>query len=121
MIGKNWEKQSNIALKVLYVKNGYTPRLHFQSWETNKNLNHEKKKNNLMILNEEGWHYSAVKKLSALLRWITSKHVGIFFCLNGLDLFTTKSNSASHKKVCKNKTSCGFVMLSEEIKLLEFN
>ena len=33
-----------------------------------------------MISNEEneGWHYLAVKKLSALLRGITSKHHGDF-------------------------------------------
>ena len=34
-----------------------------------------------MILNGEGWHYLAVKKLSALLRGITSKHNADFYCL----------------------------------------
>ena len=31
---------------------------------------------------KEGWHYSAVQKLSTLLRGITSKHHGDFYCLN---------------------------------------
>ena len=32
-----------------------------------------------MIQNGEGWHYLAVKKLSALLRSITSQHHDDFF------------------------------------------
>ena len=38
----------------------------------------------LMIPNEEkeGWHYLAVRKLPTLLRGITSKHHGDFYCLN---------------------------------------
>ena len=37
-----------------------------------------------MIPNEEkeGWHYLAVRKLPTLLRGITSKHHGDFYCLN---------------------------------------
>ena len=42
----------------------------------------------LMILNEEeGWHYLALKNLSALLHGITSKHRGYFYCLNCLHSF----------------------------------
>ena len=37
---------------------------------------------------KEGWHYLAVKKLSTLLRGITSKHHGDFYCLNCLHSFT---------------------------------
>ena len=44
----------------------------------------------LMILNGEGWHYLAVKKLSALLRGITSKHHIDFYCLNCLNFFATE-------------------------------
>ena len=36
------------------------------------------------------WHYLAVKKLSALLGGITSKHKGDFYCLNCLHSFTTQ-------------------------------
>ena len=37
-----------------------------------------------MILNQEkeGWHYLAVKNVSALLHGITSKHKSGFYCLN---------------------------------------
>ena len=33
----------------------------------------------LMIPNREKWHYPAIKKLSALLRVITSQHDGDFY------------------------------------------
>ena len=37
-----------------------------------------------MIPNGHGWHYHFVKKLTALLRRITSKNNGDFNCLNCL-------------------------------------
>ena len=43
------------------------------------NSDHEKN-HSLMISNGEGLYYLAVKKLSALLRKITSKHVDDFYC-----------------------------------------
>ena len=56
-----------------------------------------------MIPNEEKWHYLAVKKLSALLRGITSKNNGDFYCLNCLHSFRTKNKLQSHKKYVKIK------------------
>ena len=46
-----------------------------------------------MIPNEEkeGWHYLAVKKLSTLLRGITSKHCGDIYYLNYLHSFRTEN------------------------------
>ena len=46
------------------------------------------------------WHYLAVKKLSAVLRWTRSKHNCDFYCLNCLHSFRTKSKPESHKGVC---------------------
>ena len=43
------------------------------------------------------------RKLSALLRGITSKNNGNFYCLNCLCSFRTKTKLESHKKVCENK------------------
>ena len=37
------------------------------------------------------WHYLAVKKLSVLLRGITSKHHGDFYCLNCSRYFATEN------------------------------
>ena len=76
-----------------------------------------------MIPNEETqrWHYFAVKKISAFLHGITSKHKGDFYCLNCLHSSRTENKLKSHKKVCKNKNFCGIVMPSEKDKILEFN
>ena len=74
----NWKKseKNNLkgALRVLYAKiekiySAYVPK---------HNSNREKQAISLMIPNGEGWHYLAVKKLSALLRGITSNTTVIF-------------------------------------------
>ena len=76
----------------------------------------------LMISNrEKQWHYLAVKKLSALLRGITSKNNGDFYRLNCLHFFRTKSQLESRKKVRENKDFCNVIMPSEDNKMLEFN
>ena len=76
-----------------------------------------------MIPNEErgGWNYLAVKKLSRLLREITSKYHGNFYCLNCLHSFRTENKLKSHEKICKNKDFCRIVMPSEKNNILEFN
>ena len=75
----------------------------------------------LMISNREKlWHYLAVKRLSALLRGIDSKHHGDFYCLNCLYSFATKKRE-SHKKLCENKDFCNFMMSSKDTKILEFD
>ena len=76
-----------------------------------------------MVPNEEkeGWHYLAVKKLSTLLRGITSKRHGDFYCLNCLHSFITENKHKSHEKVCKDKDFCGIAMPSEKDNELEFN
>ena len=51
-----------------------------------------------MIPRKVGWHYIAVTKLSALLRGVTSKHNGDFYCLN-CSSFRTEKWLKSHKRV----------------------
>ena len=54
-----------------------------------------------MIPNGEGreakihglWHYLAVKKLSASLKWIASKHHHDFYCLNCVHSFVTEKKT----------------------------
>ena len=67
----------------------------------------------LTIPNREKWHYLAVKKLSALLREITSKHHRYFYCLNCLHSFVAENKHKSHKKQ--------IIKPSEDTKILEFN
>ena len=52
---------------------------------------------------KEGQHYLAVKKLSALLRGITSKHNGDFYSLNCLIFKKQKINLNLMKKYVKLK------------------
>ena len=55
----------------------------------------------LMVPNTEGWYYLSVKKRSALIRGITSKHHGDFYCQNCLYSFLTEKKVESHKKYVK--------------------
>ena len=61
-----------------------------------------------MVPNEEGRHYLEVKKLSALLREVTSKHHGDFSYLNFLHSFATENKRESHKKNVKIKVFVTF-------------
>ena len=70
---------------------------------------------------KEGWHYLTVKKLSALLGGISSKHDGDFYCLNYLHSFRTENKLNSHEKVCKNKNFCGLTMSFQKDNILQFN
>ena len=74
-----------------------------------------------MIPNREGWHYLEVKKLSELLRRMTSKHHGDFYCLNCFHSFATENKLQSHKRVCEKKDYCNIIIPSEDNKILEFN
>ena len=54
------------------------------------NLKRENQVILLMITDGEKWHYLAVKTLSALLKGITSKDKGDFYCLNCFHSYGTK-------------------------------
>ena len=74
-----------------------------------------------MIPYGNGWHYLAVKKLSSLLREITSKHSCNIYCLNCLNSFKTQYKLKAHKKVYENKDFCNIIIPSEDTKILVFN
>ena len=61
------------------------------AYKSKYNLARENKVILLMITNGEKWHYLAVKRLSALLRGITSKQDGDFHCLNCFQSYTTEN------------------------------
>ena len=66
-------------------------------------------------------HYLAVKrKISALLRGITSKNHGDFYCLNYLHFFKTEKKIEFHKRICGNKDFCSVIM-PEDTNISEFN
>ena len=69
-----------ITLNVLYVKD-----IDICSAFTSKHKSDREKQIILLIIpNRGGWHYLAMKKLSALLRGITLNHDGDFYCSNCL-------------------------------------
>ena len=76
----------------------------YPAYVSKHNSNREKQVFLLIISNgDKQWHYLAVKKLSALLRGITSKHHDDFYCLNYFHSFTTENILQSCKRVCENK------------------
>ena len=83
-----WKNNIAIALNVLHAK---TEKLYPASISKH-NSNHEIQIILLMIPNGEARHYLAIKKLSALLRGIISKHHGGFYCLHCLILLQQKQN-----------------------------
>ena len=111
------EKNLAIALNVLYDKKEDI----YPAYVSKHNSNREKQVILLMIPNGDGWHYFAVKKLSALLRSIMSKHHGDFFCRNCLHLFATENKCESHTKLCENEDLCDIVVPTEDTKILELN
>ena len=74
-----------------------------------------------MITDGKKWHYLTAKKLSVLLRGITSKNEGDVYCLNCFDSYSTKSKLKKHYNVCKNLDYCYVEMPEEESKVLKYN
>ena len=116
-MGKKLKRNLKIALNVLYAKKEKT----YTEYNLKHNLNREKQIILLMIPIGERWHYLAVTKLSALLRGITSKNNGDFYCLNCLNSFRTKNKLESHKKYVKIKIFVTLKCLLKTLKCLEFN
>ena len=54
----------------------------YPDYASKRNSKREKQVILLIIPNGEGWNYLAVKNLSVLLKRITSKYHGDFYCLN---------------------------------------
>ena len=115
------KKYITIAYNVLYAKKEKI----YPAYVSKNKSNREKQGILLMIPNQkklgiksEGqWNYIAVKRLSALLRGITSKHHPDFYCLNCLHSFRTEDKLESHKKVCEDKDFCNIVTPSECTKI----
>ena len=74
-----------------------------------------------MITDGKKWHYFAVKSLSALLRGITSKHDGDFYCLNCFHSYNTDKKLRKHEKVCNDHDYCYVELSNEDKKILKYN
>ena len=95
MIGKNLRKiMQQLLLMFCMLKRKIYP-----AYVSKHNSNRGKQVIFLMISNgDKQWHYLEVKKPSALLRGITFKHHGDFYCLNCFHTFAMENKLQSHKK-----------------------
>ena len=75
----------------------------------------------LTITDGKKWHYTFVKRLSALLKRITSKHDGDFYCINCFYSFTAKNAFKKHENVCKVHDYCYVEMLDKDNNILKYN
>ena len=64
---------------------------------------------------------SCCKKLSALLRGITSKHDGDFYCLNCFYSLRTENKLKKYKNTCEDHDYCYVAMPKEGNKILKIN
>ena len=74
-----------------------------------------------MITDGKKWHYLAVKKLSVLLRGITSNHAEDFYCLNCFHSYSTEKKLKKHEKVCNDHDYFYVEMPNEVNKILKYN
>ena len=75
----------------------------------------------LMITDGKKWHYLVVKRLSSLLKGITSNQDGDFYCLNYIHSYGTKNKLKSHEKVFNDHDYCYLEMPNDDNKILKYN
>ena len=86
--------------------------------------NHERDNqvNLLMITdNSNNWHWLAVKNTSGLLRIITSKHNGDFYCLSCFHSYRTKKKLKKNERIFKEHDFCYLKIPNEDEKIWKYN
>ena len=121
--GQDWKKfelnNESIALNILYVPHN-TGKIHL-TYKLKHNLTREKQVILLMITDGEKWHYTAVKRLSGLLRGVTGNNNGDFYCLNCCHAYRTENKLDKHKKISENHDYCHVEMPNEDNKIIKYN
>ena len=97
-----------------------TGKIHL-AYESKHNLTREKQVILLMITDGEKWHYTAVTRLSGLLRGVTGNNNGDFYCLNYFHAYRTENKLEKHKKICENHDYCHVEMSNEDNKIIKYN
>ena len=108
-----------MALNILYVPHNIEEIKH--AYKSKHNLKRKNQVILLMITDGEKWHYLAVKKLSALLKGITSKHRGGFYCLNCFNSYSTIEKFKKHRNVCENRDYYYVEIPEKDNKILKYN
>ena len=91
------------------------------AYKSKYNLKRENQVILLLITDGKKWHYSAVKKLSTLLKGITSKHNGDFYCLNYFQSYTAENKLKKHKKYERIMIIAMEKWLKKDNKILKYN
>ena len=121
--GKDWKNfelnNESTALNILYVL--HKNRKIQLAYKSKHNLTREKQVILLMITDGEKWHYTAVTRLSALLRGVTGNNNGDFYCLNCFHAYRTKTKLETHKKICENHDYYHAEMPNEDNKIIKYN
>ena len=131
---KDWRKfecnNKTIALNVLYVPyndkqeinndenaNEYDGTKYIRPAYVSKYNNKRDTQVNLLMIADadNNWHYFAVKRISGLLRGITSGHNGDFYCLNCFHSYTTENKLKKHEKICNDHDFCFLKMPNDKI------
>ena len=94
------KNKSDIAINILYVphktqeiRQAYISK-HRKTCNTHANL--------LMITDgTDNWHYLAIKSISGLLRGVTSRHNGDYYCLNCFQSYTKEKMPVEDDKTLK--------------------
>ena len=119
--GKDWIKfelnNDSIALNILYVPHK-TGKIHL-AYKSKHNLTRENQVILLMITDGEKWHYTAVTRLSGLLRGVTGNNNGDFYCLNCFHTYRTKNKLETRKKIYENYDYCHVDMSNEDNKIIK--
>ena len=90
------------------------------AYESKYKLNRENQVILLMITDGKKWHYLAIKSLSALIKGITAKHDGDFYCLNCFHSYTTENKLKKHKDLGENRDYC-YVEMPREDNEMKYN
>ena len=114
-----WKKWSNNAFNVLYIKEkeiyrAYFSKSTFTLWKTNNS-------SEWFQMNPKKVGIILLEKMSPLLKAITLKHHGYFYCLNCIHSFARKSKFESHEKLHKTKNVCLIALSTQKHKISEFN
>ena len=73
-----------------------------------------------MIENDEGkWHFLAITRIPGLLRGITSRHNGDFYCLNCFHSYSTENRLKEHEKICYDHKFCLLKIPDEDNNILK--
>ena len=97
-----------------------TGKIHL-AYKSKHNLTREKQVILLMISDGEKWHYTAVTRLSGLLRGVTGNNNGDFYCLICFHAYRTKNKLETRKKICENHDYCHVEMPNEDNEIIKYN